>query len=209
MKQYLERRINERVESGESGFTLIELLVVMLIILILLAIAIPTFLGIINNAHNTGAASNLGNAIIEASADYTQDSGNFGQTATAVVPELQSLEPSLVFQTTAINTTNDTSGTNNAVQIDACSNAGSTCQWVAMSAWASASGVCYYVFLNKGPQISATTITGTAWAGSAISGGNLPQGVTYGTSGTKVMNGGCDVTKDAVGNAQTGGFPAA
>ncbi len=211
MKQYLERRISARVESGESGFTLIELLVVMLIILILLAIAIPTFLGIINNAHNTGAASNLGNAIIEASADYTQDNGQFGaQDPLQVVTELQSMEPSINFVGGALAT--NTPNVNSSVQVDACGNSATngSCQWIAMSAFSVASGACYYVWVNKGPAQPAATISGTAWSGKAISaaGGMLPQGTVYATSGSAPMTG-CDVTKDAVANAQVGGFPAA
>ncbi len=208
MKQYLERRINARVESGESGFTLIELLVVMLIILILLAIAIPTFLGIINNAHNTGAASNLGNAIIEASADYTQDNGQFGaQAASQVVTELQSMEPSINFVGTALTT--GMANVNSSVQIDACSNNASTadCQWVAMAAFSVASGACYYVWVNKGPA-TADNAPGGTWTGKAVVGGQLPQGTVYGTSGSTVMTA-CDVTANSIGNAQTGGFPAA
>ena len=208
MKQYLERRINDRVQSGESGFTLIELLVVMLIILILLAIAIPTFLGIINNAHNTGAASNLGNAIIEASADYTQDNGQFGAlVASQVVTELQSMEPSLVFTNGALVTS--MSNVNASVQVDACSNSTTTgnCQWIAMTAFSVAAGACYYVWVNKGPAVADTAPGGT-WSGSAVTGGNLPQGTVYGTSGTTVMTT-CNVLTQSVANAQVGGFPAA
>jgi type IV pilus assembly protein PilA len=210
MKQYLERRINDRVQSGESGFTLIELLVVMLIILILLAIAIPTFLGIINNAHNTGAASDLGNAIIEASADYTQDNGNFGATDSGqATTELQSMEPSLIFTVNPI--TSAFANVNSVVQVDACGNSASNggCQSIALGAWSEASAACYFVVVNK----SASPVT---YGSLDMSGGsaNIPEGTTYFTSGTTVESAGCNIANPAASqtvstNGQAGGFPPA
>lgn len=166
----MERKLKEAMSESESGFTLIELLVVMLIIGILLAIAIPTFLGVINTAHNTSAQSNLGNAIIEANAIYTQDSQAFGGTsdgAGGVANELNIMEPSLVFYSESNAMTVSTTKIGSAVQVSAFDCQGTAlastntgCQAVVMSAFASQSGTCYYVVINKDSNIGTFALFG-------------------------------------------------
>lgn len=71
-----------REEEPDAGFTLIELMVVLLIIAILLAIAIPTYLGIINSANDRSAQSNLGSALQEAIAFYLANGQSFAPQGT-------------------------------------------------------------------------------------------------------------------------------
>jgi type IV pilus assembly protein PilA len=99
------RRLNDR-RNGEgdagvdAGFTLIELMVVLLILAILLAIAIPTFLGVTKSANDRAAQSNLNTALLNAKAQYQQNSQAYPASGT-LVTALSSAEPSLTFQTAA------------------------------------------------------------------------------------------------------------
>ncbi|MGO8871563.1 MAG: type II secretion system protein [Acidimicrobiales bacterium] len=95
--QRLHDRRNGAGDVGEdAGFTLIELMVVLLILAILLAIAIPTFLGVTKSANDRAAQSNLNTALLNAKAQYQQNSQSYPTTAN-LVTALQSAEPSLQF----------------------------------------------------------------------------------------------------------------
>ncbi len=72
------------LDVGEGGFTLIELLVVMLVISILLAIAIPTFFGVISTSKDTAAESNTTNVLILAQTIYTKNVGQYLDTSSMV-----------------------------------------------------------------------------------------------------------------------------
>src|SRR4051794_35836468 len=73
--------LRQRIAREES-FTLIELLVVMIIIGILLAIAIPSYLGFRDRAHQTTAKANLREAIPDAEAFFASNDTYVGMTET-------------------------------------------------------------------------------------------------------------------------------
>lgn len=67
--------------DDDSGFTLVEIMVVMLVLAILLAIAIPTFIGVSNNAADRSAQASLNSGLTDAKAVYAADQSFPADTA--------------------------------------------------------------------------------------------------------------------------------
>ena len=80
----------------------------LLILAILLAIAIPTFLGVTKSANDRAAQSNLNTALLNAKAQYQQNSQSYPASAN-LLTALSSAEPSLSFQTGASTNQNQIS----------------------------------------------------------------------------------------------------
>jgi type II secretory pathway pseudopilin PulG len=107
-------------------------MVVLLILAILLAIAIPTFLGVTKSANDRAAQSNLNTALLNAKAQYQQNSQSYPATL-GLLAALSSAEPSLTFQAGASGDQNHISayvtGDGNALVLAAFSKPTGNC-WI-------------------------------------------------------------------------------
>ena len=88
----MRRRLRFGMDS-QRGFTLIELLVVIIIIAILATIAIPTFMGQRQHAHDAAAYSMVRNALTALQGAFT-DTGDYRTISAA---DLRAIEPSINF----------------------------------------------------------------------------------------------------------------
>ena len=95
--------------KDESAFTLIELLVVLIIIGVLLAIAIPSYLGFQKKAQQTAAASDVREAIPDATAYYS-DNNSYAGLATNGIAALQGYDNGLQQYAAATSSTPEVPG---------------------------------------------------------------------------------------------------
>jgi type IV pilus assembly protein PilA len=149
------------VLDQEEGFTLIELMVVVVNIGVLIALALPTYAGARNRAHNRSAQVALRHTLIAARTSYVDSASYTGATSTG----LSTNEPNLTFVAAG---TASSSANANAISVTTGAVNGNANQEFA-AARMSPSGTCY--------TIDDVAVTGGSGAGNTV-------GVWYGTTTT-------------------------
>lgn len=179
------RRLNDRRQSAgeggeDAGFTLIELMVVLLILAILLAIAIPTFLGVTKSANDRAAQSNLNTALVNAKAQYQNNSQAYPTTAN-LVTALTSAEPSLQFQAGASTDQNHVSvfvtADNAALVMAAWSKPTSNC-WIVVDTPTNTAVAAPFA-AAQAPAVAVDTTLGPQGAAANVAFVNTQLGPTY------------------------------
>ncbi len=179
--QRLNDRRDAEGEVGEdAGFTLIELMVVLLILAILLAIAIPTFLGVTKSANDRAAQSNLNTALLNAKAQYQNNSQTYPTTANLVTaltsapsrPQLPGRQP----RPTRTRSRCSCRLTRNALVMTAYSKATSNC-WIVVDTPV-ATAVATPFAAAQTPTVAVDTTLAVAGA-SAINFSTSQLGPTY------------------------------
>jgi type IV pilus assembly protein PilA len=158
-------------------------MVVLLILAILMAIAIPTFLGVIGSANNRAAQSDLTNALTAATSFYQSNNQSFSVDANgvpdpeALASSLESSEPTFSW----IVNGNCTSSSPNCISVDP-SNDGTS---VVLADY-SKTNECWYV-LYAPTESPATAFAGSSTTGSTTT-GTLPNspGTYFGETATSV-----------------------
>jgi type IV pilus assembly protein PilA len=157
-------------------------MVVLLILAILLAIAIPTFLGVTKSANDRAAQSNLNTALLNAKAQYQNNSQAYPATGT-LVTGLLSAEPSLQFQAGASIDQNHISvfvpTDSNALVMAAFSKATKNC-WIVVDVPTTTAAVALSPFTaTQAPATGGVDTTLATTGAGAVTFVNTQLGPTY------------------------------